>query len=95
VQRQRRHGGLLGQALALGLQRLQVGLAAAVTLPADEAPGFLGGLRAGWDALLSFLNVLVTALGAMLPWLAVLAPPVILAWVLVRRRRRRPGTTTA
>lgn len=72
-----------------------VGPAAAVTLPADEAPGFLGGLRAGWDALLSFLNVLVTALGAMLPWLAVLAPPVILAWVLVRRRRRRPGTTTA
>ncbi|MGI5272931.1 DUF4349 domain-containing protein [Nonomuraea sp. CA-218870] len=65
------------------------GPAAAVTTPSDEPAGFLGGLRAGWESLVGFLMVLVTALGAALPWLVVVTPPAVLAAVLLRRRRRR------
>ncbi|MDA0634244.1 DUF4349 domain-containing protein [Nonomuraea sp. MCN248] len=65
------------------------GPAAAVTTPSDEPAGFFGGLRAGWESLVTFLMVLVTALGAALPWLVMITPPVVLAAVLLRRRRRR------
>lgn len=66
-----------------------VGPAAAVPAPDDEPAGFLGGLRAGWDSLVAFLSVLVTVVGAVLPWLAVITPPAVLAAVVLRRRRRR------
>ena len=56
----------------------------------DSAPGFLAGLRGGWDALTASLGVLVTVLGALLPWLIVLGVPVWLAiWAFRRNRRRR------
>src|SRR5690606_23568638 len=64
-----------------------VGLAAPA--PDDEPAGFLGGLRAGWDSLVAFLSVLVAVVGAVLPWLAVITPPAVLAAVVLRRRRRR------
>ena len=37
-------------------------------------PGFLAGLKAGWNALLASLGVLLTVLGALLPWLVALRP---------------------
>ncbi|WP_327090991.1 DUF4349 domain-containing protein [Nonomuraea sp. NBC_01738] len=59
--------------------------------PEDEPAGFLGGLTSGWRALVSFLKVAVTVVGAVLPWLLVLVPVVWVIVVLVRRsRRRRP-----
>jgi len=56
----------------------------------DDTPGFLAGLGAGWDALLASLKVLLTVLGALLPWLIALGLP---AWGLIhllRRYRVRP-----
>ncbi|MFI6821863.1 DUF4349 domain-containing protein [Micromonospora sp. NPDC050187] len=58
------------------------------TIDTDET-GFLAGLADGWRTFLDSVTVLVTVLGALLPWLVVLAVPVVLVWRLVRRRRRR------
>ncbi|GAB6983501.1 DUF4349 domain-containing protein [Nocardioides pyridinolyticus] len=60
----------------------------------DDA-GFVTGLKAGWHALTTFAAALATALGALLPWLVVLAIfgfPALLVW---RRRRATsdPGRT--
>lgn len=54
-----------------------------------ETTGFLGGLLAGWNALVSSTRVLLTILGAVLPFLAVLA---VVAVPLVIWRRRRGGS---
>ena len=51
----------------------------------DGPPGFLGGLGAGWDALLASLRVLLTVLGAVLPWLLAFGLPV---WGIVYAVRR-------
>jgi hypothetical protein len=54
----------------------------------DEPVGFLAGLSNGWNALVASLGVLLTILGALLPWIIALGVP---AWVilhLLRRRRR-------
>ncbi|WP_336205770.1 DUF4349 domain-containing protein [Nonomuraea sp. LPB2021202275-12-8] len=64
-----------------------VGPAAVVTEPTEEPAGFLGGLKSGWESLVAFLKVLLTVLGTVLPWLVVVAPVLVLAIVLLRRRR--------
>jgi hypothetical protein len=70
-----------------------------VEIVAEDAPaaqadpgGFLGGLSAGWSALVSTFNVVVLVLGAIIPWLA-LAGVVLLIVVAVRRQlaRSRPA----
>ncbi len=58
---------------------------AAATVPDDDPPGFLAGLGAGWDALLASLKVLLTVLGALLPWLLAFGLP---AWAIVYAVRR-------
>ena len=63
-----------------------LGPAAPAPQPEDDDPaGFLGGLSAGWDALLASLKVVLTVLGALLPWLIVLGLP---AWGLFHLWRR-------
>ena len=61
----------------------------------SEVTGFLGGLSAGWDGLLTALGATVTVIGVLLPW-AVLAGAVgaVVLWAL-RRRRRLSTTITA
>lgn len=54
-----------------------------------EGGGFLGGLQQGWRGLVEGLNFGLITLGVLLPWLPVLALPVIAAAWLVRRLRRR------
>ncbi len=54
----------------------------------DEADGFLGGLRAGWDGLVTGLSVALTALGYALPWLALLAVIGVPVWLWLRSTRR-------
>jgi hypothetical protein len=59
----------------------------------DEPAGFLTGLSNGWNALVASLGVLLTVLGALLPWVVALGLP---AWAIIhlmRRYRRRDGTT--
>ncbi|GGS69645.1 DUF4349 domain-containing protein [Nonomuraea spiralis] len=70
-----------------------VGPVAVVEDPAEEPAGFLGGLKAGWGALVSFTKTALTVLGALLPWLVVMVPLVAVAVFLVRRNRarRRPA----
>jgi hypothetical protein len=65
------------------------------TGPGDD-PGFLGGLAAGWDALVASLKVLLTVLGAVLPWLIALGLPAAgLFWLLRRTRRTRTPAIAA
>jgi hypothetical protein len=65
--------------------------AAPATEP-DGPPGFLAGLAGGWSALLASLAVLVTVLGAILPWLIALGLPAWgILWAYRRYARRRPA----
>jgi hypothetical protein len=68
-----------------------------LTLPAkhvappgqDDDSGFLAGLRNGWDALAGSTVVLLTIIGAVLPFAVVLGVIGVPAWVLTRRLRER------
>ncbi|WP_157246021.1 DUF4349 domain-containing protein [Nonomuraea typhae] len=71
-----------------------VGPVATVLPPDDEPPGFLGGLAAGWRALLDFLKLTVTVIGAVLPWMIIVLPVVALLIWLVRRGRTRSQVVT-
>jgi hypothetical protein len=74
------------------LSTINVSLVTENTRTSDtNETGFLAGLAAGWRTFLDSVTVLVTVIGALLPWLVVLAVPVVLVWRLVRRRRRRPA----
>jgi len=59
----------------------------------DDDTGFVAGLSAGWGALATFAVGLATALGAVLPWLVVVALVGIPTLLLVRSLRRRPPAT--
>lgn len=52
----------------------------------DDA-GFLVGLKGGWDAFTGSATVLLTIVGAMLPFLALLALVGLPVWWFLRRRR--------
>ncbi|MFI7575136.1 DUF4349 domain-containing protein [Micromonospora sp. NPDC049497] len=54
----------------------------------DEA-GFLVGLKGGWKVFLTSMTVLLTVLGAILPWLVTFGVPLGLLWWFARRRRQR------
>ncbi|BCJ42934.1 lipoprotein [Actinoplanes ianthinogenes] len=65
-----------------------LGPTAAPPAPADEPSGFLAGLSSGWNALGDSLTVLLTVLGALLPWLIALGLPAAAVFYLRRRYRR-------
>jgi Domain of unknown function (DUF4349) len=64
--------------------------AAAVRKDDGGPAGFLGGLEGGWKALVASLAVLLTILGALLPWLIAIGVPAWAIFYLVRRYARRP-----
>jgi hypothetical protein len=64
---------------------------AAVVKSPDGPPGFLSGLAAGWHALLASVAVLLTVLGAVLPWVIALGLPIWGIVYLVRRFIRVRG----
>jgi hypothetical protein len=76
---------------------------AATPAPEPDTSGFVGGLRSGWDALVSVLVGLATVAGALLPFLGVVLLLGIPSWLAARgiNRRRRtdapapPSPTTA
>lgn len=53
--------------------------------------GFLVGLRGGWKAFVVSMTVLLTVLGALLPWLVALGVPLAALLVVLRRRRKSPA----
>jgi hypothetical protein len=55
----------------------------------DDDAGFLSGLSSGWGALSTFAVGLATVLGALLPWLVVLAVLGVPVLLVVRALRRR------
>ena len=95
---QRKQAYLGGQAsmstITVGIERIPDKKKAAPK--ADDDDGFLAGLAAGWGALKTFGIGAATVVGALLPWLVVLALVGIPAWLLVRSSRRRtPEVATA
>lgn len=60
--------------------------------PKKDETGFMAGLKGGWSAFLVSMEVLLTILGALVPWLIALGIPLTLVWWLARRsRRNRPA----
>ena len=59
----------------------------------DDPPGFLSGLSAGWNALLASLKVLLTVLGALLPWILALGLPAYAIYHFYRRYARGRAVT--
>jgi hypothetical protein len=57
----------------------------------DESPGFLSGLSSGWNALVASLGVLLTVLGALLPWLIAFGLPI---WGILYAYRRYKARAT-
>lgn len=64
-------------------------------VPAKDARGFLAGLSGGWHALRSGTVVLLTALGALLPFVVLLGLVAALALPLLRRLRDRRSVTVS
>lgn len=58
-----------------------------------EADGFMGGLQSGWNGLVSVANALLVGLGTLVPWIPVIAAPILVIWLLVRWGRRRSQHT--
>lgn len=80
----------------VAMSTLHVEIVAESSPAAQARPGgFLGGLSAGWSALVTTFNVVVLVLGAIIPWLA-LAGVVLLVVVAVRKQiaKRRPAGPT-
>ena len=50
--------------------------------------GFVGGLRHGWDALVTVVVGLLVGLGTALPFAVVVALVGVPTWLVVRRSRR-------
>lgn len=59
--------------------------------PDEDRGGFLGGLAAGWNGLVSFLGGVGVVVGVVLPFVPLLAVAVLLVW-WVRRSVRRART---
>ena len=63
----------------------------------ELGPGFLGGLAAGWNALVSSSRVLLTIVGAVLPFLAVVGlvgTPIVLWRRRLHQRTVSPATVS-
>ncbi|WP_422740576.1 DUF4349 domain-containing protein [Micromonospora sp. WMMD729] len=73
------------------LSTITVSLAgpAAKTDEEKAETGFLVGLKGGWEAFVTSMTVLLTVLGALLPWLVAFGVPLTVLLLVLRRRRRR------
>ncbi|MEV2272219.1 DUF4349 domain-containing protein [Nonomuraea africana] len=93
---QARQKALASQVAMATLTLRLIGPVAEVAEPSDEPAGFLGGLKAGWSALVGFVKVALTVIGVLLPWLVVIVPLAVGILVLVRRSNaRRPAPPRA
>lgn len=81
----------------VALSTLEISLSTPGNAPEPTTHGFLGGIAAGWDALVGVLSALVLVVGVLLPWLAfagviTLVVVASMRWV---RRRRAPAAVAA
>lgn len=83
---QTKQRALAGQA-ALATVTLHLVAKGVPVATSPERGGFLGGLRDGWEAFTAAAGWLLTALGALLPFLIVLVPLAFAARRYVARRR--------
>lgn len=70
----------------VSLSTLTIGLAQRGQVDSVEPGGFNGGLRDGWNALISAVNAVVELAGRLLPWAAIVVA--MLGVVRLVRRRR-------
>jgi hypothetical protein len=68
-----------------------------VAQPADDHDdsGFFAGLRSGWRAFVAFIQFLLTAVGAAIPFAVTLAVLGVPVWLAVRTRRRKAHSREA
>ncbi|MBQ1019306.1 DUF4349 domain-containing protein [Micromonospora sp. D93] len=76
------------------LSTITVSLAGPAAKTTEDETGFLAGLKGGWKAFVVSMTVLLTVLGALLPFLVALGVP-LAALVVVLRRRRKPPALVA
>jgi hypothetical protein len=69
--------------------------AAGLPQPKPAESGFLAGLKAGWRAFTASVKVILTVLGAVLPFAVAIGVPLWLVLLWLRRRGRVPQTGTA
>ncbi|MGW5359639.1 DUF4349 domain-containing protein [Actinopolymorpha pittospori] len=79
----------LGAQAALSTIRVSFEVPTAAVVEAAGERGFLAGLGAGWNAFTAVGMGLLTALGAMAPFLVLLALLGVPAWWIYRARTRR------
>ena len=68
------------------LSTINVQLSRPGEAPVDEARGFLAGIEDGWGAMVNATVVLLTVLGAVLPFALLLALFGVPLWMVLRRR---------
>jgi hypothetical protein len=88
---EQRRKALAGQ-VAMSTVTITIGRTGAPAPRPDESSGFLAGLSDGWDAFLGAGAVTLRVVGAVLPFLLVLAIPAV---PVLRRWRRRRTTAPA
>lgn len=77
----------------VAMSTVTVSIAEGDAVEDEEPTGFVAGLISGWNAFLDASGVVLTAVGAALPFLIALGVPVaLLVWWL--RRRGRPARQT-
>lgn len=90
---QRRAAALSGQA-QLATLTVNLHRPGGVTRTEEDEAGFLDGLTSGWKVFVASTEVLLTVLGALLPFLIALAIPIAVIVSVLRRRRPAVPTVT-
>jgi hypothetical protein len=62
----------------------------AITEPKEDK-GFVAGLKSGWNAFTAAFTSIATAVGALLPFLVLLAIILVPLWLFRSKLRRRPA----
>ena len=78
----------------VALSSIELSLISPTDAPVTPPDSFWSGLLAGWTALTGFFGFVLVALGVLTPWL-VLAGVLVVVALLVLRRRRRAGHAVA
>ena len=83
----------LDKKVAMSTVSVTLVTAANVVVPEEDSSGFLGGLKSGWKAFLGASSGVLTALGAVLPFVVLLAIVAVpLLWWRRRRTAKQPAT---